>query len=54
MFINLLCRLNHPSLSAGIEKIFAEEEAKAIYLDYLTALTRRIASEPLPIATRDI
>ena len=54
MFINLFCRLNFPSLAAGVEQIFREEEAKAIYLDYLTALSRRIALERLVVSNRDL
>jgi hypothetical protein len=54
MFINLFCRLNYPSLTLGVEKIFGEEEAKAIYIDYLTALTRKIVTEYTEISARDL
>lgn len=54
MFINLFCRLNYPSLTLGVEKIFGEEEAKAIYIDYLTALTRKVVTEYTEISARDL
>lgn len=47
MFINLFCRLNYTSLTHGVEKIFSEEEAKGIYIDYLGSLTRKIVTEYL-------
>lgn len=54
MFINLFCRLNHGSLAAGVERLFGEEDAKAMYLDYLTALTRKITQEKISISQKDI
>lgn len=54
MFINLFCRLNHGSLAAGVERLFAEEDAKVMYLDYLTALTRIIAHENISISQKDV
>ena len=54
MFINLFCRLNYSSLALGVEKIFNEEEAKAIYIDYLSSLTRKIVTEEINISVRDL
>ena len=54
MFINLFCRLNYPSLGSGVEQIFSEEEGKAMYIDYLTALSRKIASDQLTVPNKDL
>ena len=45
MFINLFCRLNYPSLGSGVEQIFSKDKEKGMYIDYLTALSRKIATE---------
>ena len=54
MFINLFCRLNHGSLAAGVDRLFAEEEAKDMYLGYLTALTKAIAHQNISISPKDV
>jgi hypothetical protein len=54
MFINLFCRLNYTSLSVGVDTIFGDEEGRAMYMDYLSALSRRIAAENIDISTRDL
>jgi hypothetical protein len=54
MFINLFCRINYSSLGVGVEQIFGEEEGKAMYIDYLTSLSRKIATDQIAISPRDI
>ena len=41
-------------MGVGVEQIFVEEEGKAMYIDYLTSLSRKIATDQIDISPRDI
>ena len=53
MFINLYCRLNHSSLTLGVEQLFQEEPARLLYLEYLEALTQKVLDNPPTLSERD-
>lgn len=42
MFINLFARLNYSSLPSGIDHLLTLDNDKAVYLDYLIELTKRL------------